>query len=906
MSSSGVRESDSTDKRTKKLALDREEDLINSFKTWDEATSLSSLAGGGTQSSGVGSAPGNFMPLQGDNWLGQYGNQFEITTIQNGQLNVSRQSGSSSPILVVNPESGSPDFLDTMVPGSDILFYQEQLIHTVSQTITIRPKLSISITNIVGIGGNIVEVTVADTSLLTDGDKVDISGTTNFNLVDAIITITSGTTFTYDLGTTASTTPETSGDVDRGNIQTQDGENLTCPVNTIVHFIFNTVTRLFQIDAATIATGSGGGPEFVDDVFRVIGDGDPTKKLAFEVDGFTAATTRVMTPPNEDTVLAGLSVAQTFTGVNTFENHTIFGSTGPFADSGFLRFANDTIFAAGRTGADDGNIELKFTTQDELDLTNSNNSTVKLLLRAQHAIDPDNLFLISQNPGSAGNAFLTAPNNLAILTNLVTTNVLFSPTEALFGTDINLNSFDVKNVDRAIFIEDSGIVASNTDSTILLNSSNQFQFNTDEINDFMFSMSNNAAFVFDHDLLDNDNRIFSVLSDSTNINSAAFVDIVKSFSIPLDNQIIGSLSFKGGTSLGSGVVEYAAITAQMFDVTATSLDGILRFETTVNSSIVNFMELNNGGNGMIDMFRSLVMNNNKIADINPTTITDFTTVTAASGDFVWIIDATDGLSKKVNASDFLGGGASQTPILQDVDYDGFDIFDLSNIEFRDTTGAPSTSANAIWVDSGGMNLQAGNLSDTIDFRLGANIELRLEEDGELTWIQDGHKIIPQSTAFQIISSSTTDRIELTNGTGSTNAIVTIENTRTTWRTQTNSTEAYALQLIQNNNSPADFRTIVNIDMIAENSSSVDTIYARISASSQDFTAATEDGLLQLGIVSGGTLISGIDIEGSSSGGANDALIGFFGETPVAQQQLDATPTTTEISTALRNLGLTKL
>jgi len=132
-----------------------------------------------------------------------------------------------------------------------------------------------------------------------------------------------------------------------------------------------------------------------------------------------------------------------------------FGATGPHADNGFLRFPNDTIWAAARTGANDGNIELKFTTQDELDLTNSNNSTVALLLRAQDAVDPDNRFLISQNPGIGGDAFLTTSNNLAILTNLTTQNVLFSPTLALFGTDISMDT-------NEIFLdadEDSGIVS---------------------------------------------------------------------------------------------------------------------------------------------------------------------------------------------------------------------------------------------------------------------------------------------------------------------------------------------------------------------------------------------------------------------------------------------------------------
>jgi len=69
--------------------------------------------------------------------------------------------------------------------------------------------------------------------------------------------------------------------------------------------------------------------EFPDDVFRVIGSADATKKLAFEVDGFTTVTTRTMTPPDTDTVLGGLSVSpQTWTGINTFTGSS-FSVTSP-------------------------------------------------------------------------------------------------------------------------------------------------------------------------------------------------------------------------------------------------------------------------------------------------------------------------------------------------------------------------------------------------------------------------------------------------------------------------------------------------------------------------------------------------------------------------------------------------
>jgi len=47
------------------------------------------------------------------------------------------------------------------------------------------------------------------------------------------------------------------------------------------------------------------------------GSSDATKIVRFEVDGFTTATTRVLTPPNADATIAGLNVTQTFVNPQT-------------------------------------------------------------------------------------------------------------------------------------------------------------------------------------------------------------------------------------------------------------------------------------------------------------------------------------------------------------------------------------------------------------------------------------------------------------------------------------------------------------------------------------------------------------------------------------------------------------
>jgi len=184
--------------------------------------------------------------------------------------------------------------------------------------------------------------------------------------------------------------------------------------------------------------------------------------------------------------------------------------------------------------------------------------------------------------------------------------------EVTLFRDLNINTQNILNIDQSRYVVDSGAVSSNTDTVILLNSNAQFQFNTDKINDFIFSFDNNAALALNQDPLDDDNRFLTIQSDSTNINSASFLNITKAFPIPLATQTIGGISFKAGTSLGSGLIEYAGITAIAQDITSPSFDGILRLETILNGSITPFIDLNNASDGKIHLFRTLDVNTNFI------------------------------------------------------------------------------------------------------------------------------------------------------------------------------------------------------------------------------------------------------------------------------------------------------
>lgn len=103
----------------------------------------------------------------------------------------------------------------------------------------------------------------------------------------------------------------------------------------------------FRINGATVAFSAGASPPFTDTNALIKGSVDATKLLRFEVDGFTTATTRVLTPQNADYTIAGLEIANVFTLAQTALN---FIAT--FEDDGF------EVVGAGRLRGAGGNLVL--------------------------------------------------------------------------------------------------------------------------------------------------------------------------------------------------------------------------------------------------------------------------------------------------------------------------------------------------------------------------------------------------------------------------------------------------------------------------------------------------------------------------------------------------------------------
>jgi len=162
-----------------------------------------------------------------------------------------------------------------VAPNNEVFFFDgalfngQQLVYQVTnQTIqVIKNGVFKNISNIVGNDtDNIITVTIDDTSLLVTGDTVNINSTTTFDIDDAIITITGSTTFTYDLGSIGSSTPGTSGTVQRGNIVMPDDQDLTLDSNistlgvAIATFVFDPTIGggSWRLTSSTVSSGGGG------------------------------------------------------------------------------------------------------------------------------------------------------------------------------------------------------------------------------------------------------------------------------------------------------------------------------------------------------------------------------------------------------------------------------------------------------------------------------------------------------------------------------------------------------------------------------------------------------------------------------------------------------------------------
>jgi len=108
---------------------------------------------------------------------------------------------------------------------------------------------------------------------------------------------------------------------------------------------------LYPTTLAVSSFVATGAPPFVDTQTIIKGSVDPTKLLRFEVDGFTAGATRVLTPQDANYVVAGVDISNTFVANQSVNGNIVLNTDGSaaFGTAGLI-----TISAAGVIGFPDG------------------------------------------------------------------------------------------------------------------------------------------------------------------------------------------------------------------------------------------------------------------------------------------------------------------------------------------------------------------------------------------------------------------------------------------------------------------------------------------------------------------------------------------------------------------------
>lgn len=140
------------------------------------------------------------------------------------------------------------------------------------------------------------------------------------------------------------------------------------------------------IDVTTLTS-----PPFVDSGAIVKGSVDATKLLAFEVDGFTTATTRTVTVPDASFIMAGRNVDNAFSANQTFGAHILFNSasTRDIGDpTNYFQTAygeNIDLAPAGVTG--------NYANIRKLNVVDKNGGTSFYDLQSQHAVSASNFVL---------------------------------------------------------------------------------------------------------------------------------------------------------------------------------------------------------------------------------------------------------------------------------------------------------------------------------------------------------------------------------------------------------------------------------------------------------------------------------------------------------------------------------
>ncbi len=151
MSSTGVRDTNSNEKRIIKGLILNEAQFIQSLRVFANSSSLSGLgATGGDSNNSPLEASGNYFTKSGDILLGQFGNSYDAiyaTNLVDDTLNVSKSTGITFPVVILQGEGLADDDLVTITEGTDVFPFQELWIRTRANIITVKNSGNVNTPN---------------------------------------------------------------------------------------------------------------------------------------------------------------------------------------------------------------------------------------------------------------------------------------------------------------------------------------------------------------------------------------------------------------------------------------------------------------------------------------------------------------------------------------------------------------------------------------------------------------------------------------------------------------------------------------------------------------------------------------------------------------------------------------
>ena len=269
-------------------------------------------------------------------------------------------------------------------------------------------------------------------------------------------------------------------------------------------------------------------------------------------------------------------------------------------------------------------------------------------------------------------------------------------------SDIDASCFDLFEVDRVRFGDCSAVVFSTDDPSIFNGGAGTMVYNatlgTSSGHFWKTGDVTRMALVTDV----TSNTVLDIRA-GTGISDVALFQFQKIHPTPVTGGIIGETQYLGTRTGNAALVAYGSITVSYEDIVVGTHSGVMKFNVIEGGTTDKiFLQYNKNNTGTLEVFEPLEMLSNIISNIGGGTIsdaTDIVTVDTAT-DFLLILDASAPTNlKKVLVDDLIGG--SQTPWLQDVDADEFDLFDLDRLRFADSSAVPVSPDDPSIFNGGG-------------------------------------------------------------------------------------------------------------------------------------------------------------------------------------------------------------